>query len=498
MKDYLLALDQGTTSSRAILFAKTGEIVASAQIPFAQHYPKPGWVEHDPQALLDSQCQAAAQCVEKSGVEPGEIAAVGLANQRETALLWERKTGKPVGRAIVWQCRRTAEFCTQLQEQGYGEAIRAKTGLLPDAYFSGTKYRWLLDHIPGARQRAQAGELLCGTVDSWLLWNLTGGQVHASDVSNCCRTMLFDIHKGCWDTELCRLLEVPMHCLPNPVENSGDLGTIAPGVPHLGALAGLPICGMAGDQQAALFGQGCFAPGQLKSTYGTGCFTLLNTGAKAAYAKSGLLSCIGWTLQGQTTYVLEGSVFNAGSSIQWLRDELGLIQTAHECDILAERVADNGGVYLVSAFTGLGAPHWDMYARGTVLGLTRGSTKAHLCRAVLEGIAYQNADLIAAMEADGGQKVSVLRVDGGASVSDFMMQFQADLLRVPVERPKVVETTAWGAACLAGLGVGLWKSLAELEDFRRLDKTYQPQTDRSGDYARWHKAVERAKHWEEP
>ena len=368
----------------------------------------------------------------------------------------------------------------------------------PDRAAGGTKYRWLLDHIPGARQRAQAGELLCGTVDSWLLWNLTGGQVHASDVSNCCRTMLFDIHKGCWDAELCRLLEVPMHCLPNPVENSGDLGTIAPGVPHLGALAGLPICGMAGDQQAALFGQGCFAPGQLKSTYGTGCFTLLNTGAKAAYAKSGLLSCIGWTLQGQTTYVLEGSVFNAGSSIQWLRDELGLIQTSHECDILAERVADNGGVYLVSAFTGLGAPHWDMYARGTVLGLTRGSTKAHLCRAVLEGIAYQNGDLIAAMEADGGQKVSVLRVDGGASVSDFMMQFQADLLRVPVERPKVVETTAWGAACLAGLGVGLWKSLAELEDFRRLDKTYQPQTDRSGDYARWHKAVERAKHWEEP
>lgn len=497
MKDYLLALDQGTTSSRAILFSKAGEIVASAQIPFAQHYPKPGWVEHDPQELLDSQCRAAAQCMEKSGVKAGEITAVGLANQRETALVWERRTGRPVGRAIVWQCRRTAEFCTQLQAQGYGEAIRAKTGLLPDAYFSGTKYRWLLDNIPGARRRAEAGELLCGTVDSWLLWHLTGGQVHASDVSNCCRTMLFDIHKGCWDGELCRLLEVPLHCLPEPVENSGKLGVIASGVPHLEALAGVPVCGMVGDQQAALFGQGCFAPGQLKSTYGTGCFTLLNTGAKAADSRSGLLSCIGWTLGGETTYVLEGSVFNAGSSIQWLRDELGLIRTAHECDILAEQAADNGGVYLVSAFTGLGAPHWDMYARGAVLGLTRGSTKAHLCRAVLEGIAYQNADLIAAMEVDGEQKVSVLRVDGGASVSDFMMQFQADLLCVPVERPKVVETTAWGAACLAGLGAGLWKDLTELETLRRLDKTYRPQTERSGDYARWHKAVERAKDWEE-
>ncbi len=496
MKDYLLALDQGTTSSRAILFTRGGAVVSSAQIPFPQHYPKPGWVEHDPMELLTSQLQAAAQCVEKSGVRPGDIAAVGLANQRETAVVWERKTGRPVGNAIVWQCRRTADFCTQLQQEGYGEAIREKTGLVVDAYFSGTKYQWILDHVPGARARAERGELLCGTVDSWLLWNLTGGKVHASDYSNCCRTMLFDIHRLTWDEDLCRLMKVPMDWLPQPVPNSGDLGTIALGVPYLENLAGLPIRGAAGDQQAALFGQGCFAPGQLKNTYGTGCFTLMNTG-KAVRSQNGLLTCIGWGLGGETTYVLEGSVFNAGSSIQWLRDELGLIQTSHEVDILAESVPDNGGVYLVSAFTGLGAPHWDMYARGTILGLTRGTTKGHLCRATLEGIAYQTADLIAAMEKDAGQKITGLRVDGGASVSDFMMQYQADLLDVPVERPEVVETTAWGAACLAGLGAGVWKDKEELLRDRKPGKVYLPQTDRSREYAKWKKALERAKAWEE-
>ena len=496
MKDYLLALDQGTTSSRAILFTRGGAVVSSAQIPFPQHYPKPGWVEHDPMELLTSQLQAAAQCVEKSGVRPGDIAAVGLANQRETAVVWERKTGRPVGNAIVWQCRRTADFCTQLKRKGYGEAIREKTGLVVDAYFSGTKYQWILDHVPGARARAERGELLCGTVDSWLLWNLTGGKVHASDYSNCCRTMLFDIHRLTWDEDLCRLMKVPMDWLPQPVPNNGDLGTIALGVPYLENLAGLPIRGAAGDQQAALFGQGCFAPGQLKNTYGTGCFTLMNTG-KAVRSQNGLLTCIGWGLGGETTYVLEGSVFNAGSSIQWLRDELGLIQTSHEVDILAESVPDNGGVYLVSAFTGLGAPHWDMYARGTILGLTRGTTKGHLCRATLEGIAYQTADLIAAMEKDAGQKITGLRVDGGASVSDFMMQYQADLLDVPVERPEVVETTAWGAACLAGLGAGVWKDKEELLRDRKPGKVYLPQTDRSREYAKWKKALERAKAWEE-
>ena len=497
MMDYLLALDQGTTSSRAILFTRQGEVAASAQIPFAQHYPQPGWVEHDPMDLLDSQLRAAAQCVAQAGVRPGQIAGLGLANQRETALLWEKDTGKPVGNAIVWQCRRTADFCTQLRQQGYTEAIRARTGLLPDAYFSGTKYRWLLNHLPGARQRAERGELLCGTVDSWLLWNLTGGRVHVSDYSNCSRTMLFDIHRQQWDETLCQLLDVPRNILPRPVENSGDLGAVAPGVPHLEALAGLPIRGMAGDQQAALFGQGCFAAGQLKNTYGTGCFTLLNTGSRPVTSQNGLLTCIGWGLGGQTTYVLEGSVFNAGSSIQWLRDELGIIRQASQCDQLAEEVPDNGGVYFVSAFTGLGAPHWDMYARGTMVGLTRGTTKAHLCRAVLEGIAYQTADLIAAMERDAGEKIASLRVDGGASVSDFMMQYQADLLGVPVERPKVVETTAWGAACLAGLGAGLWQSPQEIIRDQVPGKVYTPGADRSREYARWHQALERAKAWEE-
>ncbi len=497
MKDYLLALDQGTTSSRAILFTRDGAVVASAQLPFAQHYPKPGWVEHDPMELLTSQLRAAADCVEKSGVDPADIAAVGLANQRETAVVWERATGKPVGNAIVWQCRRTADFCSQLQRAGHADAIRARTGLVVDAYFSGTKYRWMLKNLPGVAEKARRGELLCGTVDSWLLWNLTGGKVHASDYSNCCRTMLFDIHRLCWDEDLCRLLEVPMDWLPQPVENSGRLGVIAQGVPYLERLAGLPICGAAGDQQAALFGQGCFAPGQLKNTYGTGCFTLLNTGEKAVASRNGLLTCVGWGLNGETTYVLEGSVFNAGSSIQWLRDELGVIQSAPEIDVLAASVPDNGGVYLVSAFTGLGAPHWDMYARGAILGLTRGTTKAHLCRATLEGIAYQTADLIRAMERDAGRRITGLRVDGGASVSDFMMQYQADLLDVPVERPEVVETTAWGAACLAGLGCGLWSSRQALLKDRRPGKRYLPMTDRAREYAQWRKALERAKAWEE-
>ncbi|MDY3014509.1 MAG: glycerol kinase GlpK [Evtepia sp.] len=497
MTEYLLALDQGTTSSRAILFSREGEILSSAQISFSQHYPQPGWVEHDPMELLDSQLREAAECVEKSGVTPGQIAGIGLANQRETAVVWERDTGKPVCNAIVWQCRRTAPFCSKLEAEGYTQLIRERTGLLPDAYFSGTKYRWILENVPGARRRAENGELLCGTVDSWLLWNLTGGKTHASDYSNCSRTMLFDLHHLRWDEELCRLMEVPMGWLPEPVENSGPLGVVASGVPHLEGLAGIPICGAAGDQQAALFGQGCFVPGQLKNTYGTGCFTLLNTGEKPVTSKNGLLTCIGWGLGGKTTYVLEGSVFNAGSSIQWLRDELGIIDYSHECDILAESVPDNGGVYMVSAFTGLGAPHWDMYARGAVLGLTRGTNRGHLCRAVLEGIAYQTADLIAAMEKDAGQKIQGLRVDGGASVSDFMMQYQADLLGVPVERPKVVETTAWGAACLAGLAAGLWASPEEILREQVPGKVYQPQTDRREEYQRWQKALERAKQWEE-
>ena len=495
MASYILALDQGTTSSRAIVFDRAGQITAKAQHTFPQIYPQAGWVEHDPMTIWATERLAAAEAIR--GLPEGSIAGIGVTNQRETTIVWDKATGQPVYNAIVWQCRRTAELCEELKRQGLEERIVSTTGLLIDAYFSGTKYRWLLEHTPGARRRAERGELLCGTVDSWLLWNLTGGKVHASDYSNCCRTMLFDIHRRCWDETLCQLLDVPMGWLPQPVENSGDLGTIASGVPHLQDLAGLPIRGAAGDQQAALFGQGCFQAGQLKNTYGTGCFTLMNTGETPVLSQNGLLTCIGWGLEGKTTYILEGSVFNAGSSIQWLRDELGIIRQASDCDRLAEQVPDNGGVYLVSAFTGLGAPHWDMYARGTVVGLTRGTTRAHLCRAALEGIAYQTADLIAAMERDAGRPIQSLRVDGGASVSDFMMQYQADLLGVPVERPAVVETTAWGAACLAGLGAGLWHSPQEIAREGAPGRAYAPKTDRSREYARWQKALERAKAWEE-
>ncbi len=498
MNEYILALDQGTTSSRAILFDGRGQAVTKAQYPFKQIYPKPGWVEHDPMDILESQFLAAAQCFEKSGVSPTDIAAIGITNQRETVLLWERATGKPVCNAIVWQCRRTAPLCAQLEADGLTEPIREKTGLPIDAYFSGTKLRWMLDQVPDAQARCERGELLCGTVDSWLIWNLTGGASHVTDHSNAARTMLFNIHTLDWDPDLLHALGLPRAMLPQPVPCSGRFGTVAPGIKGLEDLAGVPILGAAGDQQAALFGQGCFAPGQAKNTYGTGCFTLMNLGTQPVRSRHGLITSVGWTVAGQTSYVLEGSVFNAGSSIQWLRDELGVISTSHECDILAESVADNGGVYLVSAFTGLGAPYWDMYARGAVLGLTRGSTKAHLCRAVLEGIAYQVADLVGAMNEDAPFPVAQLRVDGGASVSDFMMQYQADLLGVAVDRPALVESTAFGAAGLAGLAAGLWKDQAELEALRQTERRFQPQTDRTAEYATWKRAVARSCRWSEP
>lgn len=496
-KTYIIAIDQGTTSSRALLFDRAGQVVASAQYPAQQHYPQPGWVEHDPMDLLGTQFRALAHCVAQSGVAVAEIAGIGITNQRETALVWEKATGKPVGNAIVWQCRRTAPLCEKLEAEGWGETIQEKTGLRPDAYFSGTKYRWILENIPGAREKAQRGELLCGTVDSWLIWNLTGGRVHVSDHSNCSRTMLFDIHTLQWDAELCQLMGVPMEMLPTPVPNSMVYGEVAAGLPGLEALAGVPLCGAAGDQQAALFGQACFTPGQVKNTYGTGCFLLLNTGKTPVKSQNGLLTSVGWTLGGETAYVLEGSVFHGGSVIQWLRDELGIIQTAHETDLLAETVPDTGGVYLVPAFTGLGAPHWDMYARGLVIGLTRGTGKAHLCRAALEGIAFQTADLVAAMEKDGGRPISRLKVDGGASVSDFMMGFQADLLQVPVERPRVVETTAWGAACLAGLAAGVWQNTAQLERVRQVERIFLPQTDRTQQWKAWRDAVRRSLRWAE-
>ena len=497
MRQYVIALDQGTTSSRAILFDRTGAIVSQGQYPLPQHYPQPGWVEHDPMDILRTQLMALAEAYEKAAVPPGDIAALGVTNQRETAVVWEKDTGRPVMNAIVWQCRRTAEECRRLEKSGIGDYVRQTTGLLLDAYFTGTKIAWILDHVPGARARAERGELLCGTVDSWLIWNLTGA--HVSDYSNCSRTMLFDIDRLQWDETLCRALRVPMNILPRPVPNSQVYGKVKPGIRGIEALAGIPVAGAAGDQQAALFGQGCLAPGQAKNTYGTGCFTLMNTGEQSLRSENGLLTSVAWQLGGRTSYALEGSVFNAGSTIQWLRDELQLIGAAHETDLLAESVPDNGGVYLVSAFTGLGAPHWDMYARGAILGLTRGATKAHIARAALEGIAYQVADLVSTMEKDLQRPLDSLWVDGGASVSDFMMQFQADLLRCSIYRPAMVETTAAGAAYLAGLAVGLWDSPEEILGSRRLESVFAPRMplEQAQEYRRqWHRAVSRARKWE--
>ena len=498
MRQYVIALDQGTTSSRAILFDRTGAIVSQGQYPLPQHYPQPGWVEHDPMDILRTQLMALAEAYEKAAVPPGDIAALGVTNQRETAVVWEKDTGRPVMNAIVWQCRRTAEECRRLEKSGIGDYVRQTTGLLLDAYFTGTKIAWILDHVPGARARAERGELLCGTVDSWLIWNLTGE--HVSDYSNCSRTMLFDIDRLQWDETLCRALRVPMNILPRPVPNSQVYGKVKPGIRGIEALAGIPVAGAAGDQQAALFGQGCLAPGQAKNTYGTGCFTLMNTGEQSLRSENGLLTSVAWQLGGRTSYALEGSVFNAGSTIQWLRDELQLIGAAHETDLLAESVPDNGGVYLVSAFTGLGAPHWDMYARGAILGLTRGATKAHIARAALEGIAYQVADLVSTMEKDLQRPLDSLWVAGGASVSDFMMQFQADLLRCSIYRPAMVETTAAGAAYLAGLAVGLWDSPEEILGSRRLESVFAPRMplEQAQEYRRqWHRAVSRALKWEE-
>ena len=498
MRQYVIALDQGTTSSRAILFDRTGAIVSQGQYPLPQHYPQPGWVEHDPMDILRTQLMALAEAYEKAAVPPGDIAALGVTNQRETAVVWEKDTGRPVMNAIVWQCRRTAEECRRLEQSGIGDYVRQTTGLLLDAYFTGTKIAWILDHVPGARARAERGELLCGTVDSWLIWNLTGE--HVSDYSNCSRTMLFDIDRLQWDETLCRALRVPMNILPRPVPNSQVYGKVKPSIRGIEALAGIPVAGAAGDQQAALFGQGCLAPGQAKNTYGTGCFTLMNTGEQSLRSENGLLTSVAWQLGSRTSYALEGSVFNAGSTIQWLRDELQLIGAAHETDLLAESVPDNGGVYLVSAFTGLGAPHWDMYARGAILGLTRGATKAHIARAALEGIAYQVADLVSTMEKDLRRPLDSLWVDGGASVSDFMMQFQADLLRCSIYRPAMVETTAAGAAYLAGLAVGLWDSPEEILGSRRLESVFAPRMplEQAQEYRRqWHRAVSRALKWEE-
>ena len=494
MGSYILALDQGTTSSRAIVFDRQGQIAAKAQHPVRQIYPQAGWVEHDPMNIWNSERLSAMEAI--CDFAPGDIAGIGITNQRETTILWDKNTGEPVYNAIVWQCRRTAELCEDLKRRGLTERVETSTGLLIDAYFSGTKIRWILDNVPGARERAERGELLFGTVETWLIWQLTGA--HVTDYSNACRTMLFDIHRLCWDEELCELLDVPMSVLPTPVGNSQIYGHVKPGIPGLEKLAGVPVCGAAGDQQAALFGQACFAPGDAKNTYGTGCFTLMNVGDEPVRSRAGLVSSVGWQVDGSTTYVLEGSVFNGGSTIQWVRDELKLIDSAPEVDSLAASVPDSGGVVLVPAFTGLGAPYWDMYARGAILGITRGTNRAHIARAVLECIAYQVTDLMMAMRQDAGRDITRLRVDGGASVSDIMLQMQADLLRIEVDRPTMVETTAFGAAALAGLSCGVWESMEELSQLRKSQRIFTPQriqADCDREYRLWKRAVQRAADW---
>ncbi len=499
MKQHVIALDQGTTSSRAIVFDERGKIVSVSQQPFNQIYPKPGWVEHDPMAILYTQMGALTEAFRSSGLSVKDIAALGITNQRETTIVWEKDTGRPVYNAIVWQCRRTASLCEKLAAEGREEMIREKTGLLIDAYFSGTKIRWILDNVPGTRERAERGELLFGTVDTWLIWNLTGGKVHVTDYSNASRTMLFNIHTLSWDEDLCRMLDIPMCMLPTPVPNSCEYGRVDAHFPGLDELAGLPICGAAGDQQAALLGQGCIHPGEAKNTYGTGCFTMMNTGEVVPVSTHGLLSCVAWNIGGKTNYCLEGSVFNAGSTVQWMRDELHLIRSADETQAMAESVPDNGGVYLVSAFTGLGAPHWDMYARGAIVGLTRGASREHLVRAGLEGIAYQVKDMIDAMEQDSGAPMQILRVDGGASVNRFLMQFQSDILRCPIDRPAMVETTALGAAFLAGLCSGVWNGIDDITKIRESEHVFHPKMaqETAAEYcAHWRRAVERAKAWE--
>ena len=467
MKQYVLALDQGTSSSRAILFDAEGRPVSSAQQEFPQHFPSPGRVEHDPADILSSQLAVAREVLRP--LPAGSVAAIGITNQRETTVVWEKATGRPVYPAIVWQDRRTAEYCAALKKQGLADRIREKTGLIPDAYFSATKIRWILEHVPGAREKAERGELRFGTVDSWLLWNLTGGAVHATDVSNASRTMLLDIHRLQWDAELLELFGIPVSMMPRICASSEVVGETrgVEGIPD-----GIPVAGIAGDQQSALFGQMCLDSGSVKNTYGTGCFLLMNTGDRAVRSENNLLTTVAWKIGDRVQYALEGSIFVGGSVVQWLRDGLGLIRSSAEVEALAASVPDNGGVYFVPALTGLGAPYWNPDARGTLTGLTRGTTAGHIARAALEGIAFQTRDIVRAMERDAGVRLSELKVDGGASRNDLLMQFQADILGVEVVRPQVTETTALGAACLAGLAVGLWPSPDELRDLIRPERRF--------------------------
>jgi glycerol kinase len=490
---YILALDQGTTSSRAIIFNHAGSIKAVAQKEFKQYFPQPGWVEHDANEIWATQYGVAAEAMTKAKLDPKEIAAIGITNQRETTVVWNRETGEPVGRAIVWQDRRTAGFCDQMKREGLEGTIRKKTGLVIDAYFSGSKLRWILDNVSGARAAAEKGKLAFGTVDSWLIWKLTGGKVHVTDPSNASRTMLYNIRTGEWDDELLKILNVPRSVLPRVAKSSEVYGKSEP--------FGIPIAGIGGDQQAALFGQACHKPGMVKNTYGTGCFMLMNTGTDAMLSRNNLLTTVAWQVGDKLEYALEGSIFIAGAVVQWLRDGLGIIKHSADVEKLAASVPDNGGVYLVPAFAGLGAPHWDQYARGSISGLTRGSTSAHIARAALEGIAFQVADVLSAMEADSKIKLKELRVDGGACANNLLMQFQADLLGVPVVRPVIQETTALGAAYLAGLAVGFWRNEAEIARQWKVDRTFEPamKPDKRDQLrASWNKALERAKTWEEP
>ncbi|HEX9302735.1 MAG TPA: glycerol kinase GlpK [Casimicrobiaceae bacterium] len=489
---FILALDQGTTSSRALVFDHGGTVRAVAQAEFRQIFPQPGWVEHDATEIWATQSGVLHGALAQAGISAGDIAAIGITNQRETTVLWDRATGRPVANAIVWQDRRTAGLCDELRAAGHAELIARKTGLVIDAYFSGTKLKWLLDNVRGARERASRGELAFGTIDTWLVWNLTRGALHVTDPSNASRTLLWNTRTGAWDDELLRLLDIPREVLPQVVRSSGVVGQA-----DIDGVA-IPIAGIAGDQQAALFGQACHTPGLAKNTYGTGCFLLLNTGSVAVASTNNLVSTVAWERDNGLVYALEGSVFIAGAVVQWLRDGLGIVRSALEIEALAASVADNGGVYFVPAFAGLGAPHWDAYARGAIFGLTRGATSGHIARAALESIAFQSADVLAAMERDAGMALAELRVDGGAAANNLLMQFQADLLGVPVVRPKVLETTALGAGYLAGLAVGYWKDAADVSANWRVDRRFEPSMsrDRAGELrARWEKAVARSKDW---
>ncbi|MGS2740103.1 glycerol kinase GlpK [Sinomicrobium sp. M5D2P17] len=495
MKQYILALDQGTTSSRAILFDEKGQIVSVAQKEFTQIFPKPGWVEHNALEIWSTQAGVAAEVVTKIGLNGKSIAAMGITNQRETVIVWDRNTGTPVYNAIVWQDRRTAGYCAELKKQGKEELIRQKTGLIIDSYFSATKVKWILDNVPGAREKAEAGDLVCGTVDSWIIWNFTKGELHITDVTNASRTLLFNINSMEWDDELLELFTIPRSMLPEVKQSSevyGHSKTTVFATP-------IPIAGIGGDQQAALFGQMCITPGMVKNTYGTGCFMLMNIGDKPKLSENNLLTTVAWKIDGKTQYALEGSIFIAGAVVQWLRDGLKFIRSSDEIEQLATQVKDTDGVYFVPAFAGLGAPHWDPDARGTMVGLSRGTTSAHIARAALESIAYQTADVLNAMQADAGLKIKELRVDGGAAVNNLLMQFQSDLLQCDVIRPNVVETTALGAAYLAGLATGYWKNIDEIQQLWQMEKTFTPDPDKDmkEGIAGWKKAIKATRSWSE-